>query len=174
MNKADAKRNEITDKLADFVLSQGLSGANLRPLAAAAGTSDRMLLYYFKDKEDIISACLGRVAQRLAEKLLSLGHEPHWPPGELEAGLLALTAQDDWRPYMCVWLETASLAARGDPLYRSIGRQIALGFRSWISGLLALNSQAKRDETSLRILRTIEGAILLQAVGLEATAPAAD
>ena len=51
MVEASDKRAALIDKLADHVLADGLLHASLRPLAKAVGTSDRMLLYYFKDKD---------------------------------------------------------------------------------------------------------------------------
>jgi len=48
------------------VLEHGLIGLSLRPLAAALGTSDRMLLYHFRDKDgaevDVVLERGGRVA----------------------------------------------------------------------------------------------------------------
>ncbi len=167
MNKADAKREEIADRLADFILLQGLPGASLRPLAAAAGLSDRMLLYYFKDKEDIITTALGRVAQRLADRLAALSAPAPRGSEAVQADLLALALGDDLWPFMCVWLETASLAARGDPLFRSIGGRIAQGFEAWIAAMVALDDRSQRDRVARRIMRTVEGAIVLKAIGLE-------
>ena len=57
------RRGELLDRMAAHLLAHGLEGANLRPLARAAGTSDRMLLYYFADKEELF-------AQMQAQELL--------------------------------------------------------------------------------------------------------
>lgn len=62
MRKADTRRQQILERLADHVLAHGMQAASLRPLAAAAGTSDRMLLHYFADKEELITATLALVA----------------------------------------------------------------------------------------------------------------
>ena len=55
--------------MADHLLAAGLTGVNLRALAAAAGTSDRMLLYYFTDKDELLAATLACIAARLTAKL---------------------------------------------------------------------------------------------------------
>ncbi|MFY8208820.1 MAG: TetR/AcrR family transcriptional regulator, partial [Caulobacter sp.] len=49
MNVRDEQRARVIAVLADHLLATGLSQASLRQLAAAAGVSDRMLLYYFAD-----------------------------------------------------------------------------------------------------------------------------
>src|SRR4051794_29641819 len=41
------RRDQLLDRVTDHVLEHGLIGLTLRPVAAALGTSDRMLLYHF-------------------------------------------------------------------------------------------------------------------------------
>ena len=41
------KRDELVQAATDHALEHGLIGLSLRPLAAAIGTSDRMLIYHF-------------------------------------------------------------------------------------------------------------------------------
>ncbi|WP_158891835.1 TetR/AcrR family transcriptional regulator [Amycolatopsis anabasis] len=56
-------------KATDYVLGQGLSGLSLRPLAAALGTSTRMLLYDFGSKEKLVSEVLAEARRRLSAQL---------------------------------------------------------------------------------------------------------
>ena len=49
---------------ADYVLGHGLAGLSLRPLAAALGTSTRMLLYDFGSKEELITEVLAEIRRR--------------------------------------------------------------------------------------------------------------
>ena len=63
------RREAAIERMADHLLLEGMSAASLRPLAAAAGTSDRMLLYYFADKDELVAATLDRVAARLTAML---------------------------------------------------------------------------------------------------------
>ena len=73
-----ATRRELAiEAMADYLLAHGLEAATLRQLAEAAGTSDRMLLYYFTDRDELLSATLERIAARLAAKLDAI-----IPPGE--------------------------------------------------------------------------------------------
>ena len=55
------RRTALAEAATDHVLEHGLLGLSLRPLAAAIGTSDRMLLYHFADKDDLVATVL-RVA----------------------------------------------------------------------------------------------------------------
>lgn len=49
-------KQTLLPKLAAHVLRHGLGSASLRPLAKAAGTSDRMLIYHFGSKDALVAA----------------------------------------------------------------------------------------------------------------------
>lgn len=166
MVKSDERRDVLIDKLADHVLAAGLSASSLRPLARAAGISDRMLLYYFKDKAAVLAAVLERIAGRLVTMLDQHRAPAPLPLAMLREKLLAIVFDDALWPYMRVWLEVASLSARGDPLFRDIGGQIGRGFLAW--GIAQLNSPTPEaratDAASLMI--AIEGSLVLKSLGL--------
>jgi AcrR family transcriptional regulator len=52
------RREELAEEATDYALEHGLVGLSLRPLAESLGTSDRMLLYHFRDKDDLITTIL--------------------------------------------------------------------------------------------------------------------
>lgn len=166
MSKADAKRAQIIDHLVDFLLREGLGAASLRPLAEAAGTSDRMLLYYFRDKEELLAATLTQGAAQLTVLLDAAMDATPRTPESLEADLLAATMAEDFWPFTCLWFEIAAHSARGDPLYRQLGGAIAEGFCGWIADRLAIDDPIERRAAAHRLLTVIEGAQLLRAVGL--------
>src|SRR3954471_21996928 len=58
MTRATPRRDELAEAATDYALANGLIDLSLRPLAAALGTSDRMLLYHFKDKHDLVATVL--------------------------------------------------------------------------------------------------------------------
>jgi AcrR family transcriptional regulator len=58
------RRAKLLDEVADYILSNGLAGLSLRPLAAAIDTSPRMLLYFFGSKERLIAQALARIRTR--------------------------------------------------------------------------------------------------------------
>ena len=53
-----AKRAQVLDKVVEYLAELGLSELSLRPLAAASGTSARMLMHYFGSKEHMIITAL--------------------------------------------------------------------------------------------------------------------
>lgn len=166
--KAEDRRSALIERLLDHVLTEGLRNATLRPLAKAAGTSDRMLLYYFKDKDELVSAVLERAAARLAGILSEEMSPRTMPLPALKARLTELVTREDIWPYMRLGLDIASLSAGGDPLYRAVGYQIGLGFLEWAKAQLKRPPGPVRDREAAELLTFIEGVLYLHAIGLTA------
>lgn len=161
------KRSDLIDKLADHILAEGLLNASLRPLAKAVGTSDRMLLYYFKDKDELIEAVLNRIAARITV-ILEQSSPPEPLPLEVLAPLLVENMKSElfW-PYLRLWLEVAALSAGGDPLYRTCGEKIGRGFVAWGASQLAVANEAERVRAAAQLLVQVEGSVLLRSLGLD-------
>lgn len=165
MASADERRTQLLDAMADHMLAAGLAGSSLRPLARAAGTSDRMLLYYFPTKDALIAATLAHLAQRMAGMLAASVGEVRLPPDRLLPLLTDLTLAPRFRPYLGLFLEVASRAARGDTLCRTIGGEVAEGFLLWIEGQLVAPEGRQRAQ-ALAILTQIEGRVVLESLGV--------
>lgn len=159
-----SRRDHLLEAMADHLVAVGLDGASLRPLAAAAGTSDRMLLYYFADKDDLIDGVLTTVAERLTR--LVDGPEAERRPAEaLVRELWAAARTPAVRPYMQLFLEVAARAGRGEEPYRRVGGQIADLFLQWTEQRILVAPGADPRAAAAQILATIDGFTLLDAVG---------
>ncbi len=166
------RRQAALERMADHLLREGMTGASLRPLAAAAGTSDRMLLYYFADKDELLTATLEHVTARLAGLLDEAGPgRPPLPFSALLAEVWKAIRAPDLQPYMRLWLELAASAARGQDLHRTIAGRIADGFLTWTAERLYVEQEADRAPQAALLLATVDGLALLDAVG---RGPAAD
>lgn len=160
------RREAAIERMAEHVLAQGLGAATLRPLAAAAGTSDRMLLYYFADKDELLTATLDRVAARM---IVALDQVIPATPQQSFGALLnqAWTALDSetLRPFMPLWLDLAAGAARGLQPHREIAGRIADGFLAWVSARLLPEDDGTPSPMAPLFLAVIEGSHLLSAFG---------
>ena len=170
MNKAEQKRAALVAKIADHVLARGLSGLGVREMAAAAGTSDRMLLYYFPDKEAVTAAVLETIAARMTAMLEAAMAPKPLPFEALEERIATVMEQDAAWPFLSLWLEIVAASARGDALYRRIAERIGRGYLLWVAE--QLDSRNKGVE-SARLLALVEGALVLRAIGLDEAARAA-
>ena len=166
MTKPLDRRSEILERIADHILEHGLIASSLRPLAKAAQTSDRMLLYYFRDKAEIMAGALEVVAARMVTLMNAHAAPAPLPYDMLMPQLLAALGDDAFWPYMCVWLEIASRAARGDPFYLGVGEAIGRGFVAWGAAQISVVDEADREALAARLLVTVEGMVLLKSIGL--------
>jgi AcrR family transcriptional regulator len=76
MPRETRRRDAIAEAATDYVLEHGLIGLSLRPLAAALGTSDRMLLYHFESKDDLVAAVLRISNDRSVSEVRALAPAP--------------------------------------------------------------------------------------------------
>lgn len=170
MVRREIQREAATERMADHILEVGLAAASLRSLAAAAGASDRMLLYYFRDKEEILSAALQRLAGRLTVLLdAALPAGEGLPEDRLLPAIWAVIGDRRLRPYMLVFLELAGAAARGQAPHGAIAGAVAQGFLDWIQTRL----QGADRAGAVRMLAMVEGLLMLDALGRRDYADAA-
>lgn len=166
MTRSPERRDAIIDALADHVLAHGLAGSSLRPLAAAAGLSDRMLLYHFRDKAEAMNAAAERIAAQLTARLTAeMGGRMTFEPLRIKLAT-ALMADDVW-PYMKLWLEIASGAARGDAFCQQVGSHLGEGFLAWGAAQLDCPEEDRARQAAL-LLASIDGLFVLKAVGMDA------
>ena len=174
MTVRDDRREAAIERMADHVLSAGLGAATLRPLAAAAGTSDRMLLYYFADKGELLTATLARIAERMVAQLDgAIPAEPRRPFPVLLKEVWTAMASESLQPFMPLWLDLAAGAARGLQPHRDIAGDIADGFLAWAAIRLQPEGDGEPSSLAPLFLASIEGMYLLEAIGRGALADAA-
>src|ERR1043166_6137946 len=65
-------RDRLLQSCLTYFLRHGVANLSLRPLAAAVGTSARMLLHYFGSKEALIAEVMGQVQTRLQDAFKEL------------------------------------------------------------------------------------------------------
>jgi AcrR family transcriptional regulator len=60
-----ARRSELLDRAVDYAVEHGLADLTLRPLADALGVMPNTLVHHFGSKEELLSAILNGVRERL-------------------------------------------------------------------------------------------------------------
>jgi AcrR family transcriptional regulator len=165
------QRAQATDRLAAHLLDSGLAQTSLRQLAAAAGISDRMLLYYFESKTDALSAALGQVAAHLTEMLeVSVPGDRKLTPADLLKATTALTRDPQTKPFFRLWTEAVAAAARGEAPYTTIANAIAEGFLGWVEARIEGGTPVSRRATAAMIVAMVDGLALLEICTDEKTA----
>lgn len=110
------RRAALLDACTRHVLDRGISGLSITGLAAAAGTSARMLIYHFGTKDQLVTEVLHE-ARRRQQALFGglLQPRPGVPyPGVLRAAWRQLTGPEAM-PYHRLFRELHDLPAESSP-----------------------------------------------------------
>jgi AcrR family transcriptional regulator len=101
-----ARRAELLELAWQYVVQRGRADITLRPVAAAIGSSPRVLIYLFGSKDGLIRALLARSrAEEVA--LLAELHQRTEPAGLPAAAqrIWSYLAQESRRPLFRLWLD---------------------------------------------------------------------
>ena len=162
MNRREHQRQDALVRMGRHILKHGLAQTSLRQLASAAGVSDRMLLYYFKNKADIMSSVLAYLTLELTYKFEAVLEEgKRYPVDELFAKDAALCCSPDMRPYMRLGIEINVAAGRGEVPYVDIAKDIVTGFIAWIEARLDTQDDDLRKKQAGMILVMIDGLAMI-------------
>jgi len=151
--------------LADYVLKHGMAGASLRPLAKAAGTSDRMLIYHFGNKERLISELLKFIADaysRALDRALS-GTRPK-SRQELLDRITSFTGGPEMEPFLALWWDIVAGSARNVPGYRHAEQSVMSHLLEWLIGQMPEGDPDPEGGAQF-LLTLIEGAQMLSTAG---------
>jgi AcrR family transcriptional regulator len=155
------RRATLTSQLARIVLEDGLDALALRSAAARLGTSDRMLLYYFGTKAELVGAVLRHISGGLRTKLAAASSGEKRPPSEFLIAATQMMSGLDMAPIMRVWADISARGARGEEPYRSFAAQAAQGWLAWVESRLDMVPGKDRRRCAAAILTVIEGMNLL-------------
>lgn len=102
----DGRREELLELAYAYVREHGLTRLSLRPLAAAIGSSPRVLLFLFDSKDGLVRALLARARHDELTLLASAGPAE----GLAEAALQVWSWLSDpaHRPLLTLWVEAYS------------------------------------------------------------------
>ncbi len=164
----ESRRDALLAACTDHVLAEGLIGLSLRPLAKAVGTSDRMLIYHFRNRDGLVAAIIDEATTRSVAHLQSMR-----APRTVRAGVTQL-----WQAYLepplhacnLIYVQAAASGYLGQEPYRSSVRDSndrwEAAMRDWF---LRCGAPARRVD---RITQLVESALLGFHVDLATDTPA--
>jgi AcrR family transcriptional regulator len=161
-NAFDARRAALVARIAALLLSRGLAEMPLRELARELDTSDRMLLYYFEDKAELVTAGLSVLSTQLAQALQAALPCGRVAPAQLLAQVTMLLASRPIKPYMNVWADLVAHGARGEQPFRAFMSASARGWLERIEARLDLPDGARRRRVAAVLLTIAEGSRMLE------------
>ena len=156
-----ARRAELLERAYAHACAHGLAGMSLRPLAAAIGSSPRVLLFLFGSKEGLVRDLLVRAR---ADQLALLPGPPR-PPGtatpdlpELVGQVWAWLVDASRRPLLRLWAE-----AYGQSLVQQDGPWTgfaAATVQDWLDLLGSVQPASERGTPEGLAARTLALAVL--------------
>ncbi|MEL6877934.1 MAG: TetR/AcrR family transcriptional regulator [Pseudomonadota bacterium] len=168
--KPQMSKEMLLPKLADYILKNGMGGASLRPLAKAAGTSDRMLIYHFGNKEQLITDVLAYIAGIYSAVLdAGMGEERAATRQQCVARILAQGREPAMQPFLVLWWEIVAGSARGVSGYREAGERMMSELLLWLETQMPVDDPDPVGGARY-LLTIIEGSMMLSAVGHARTA----
>jgi AcrR family transcriptional regulator len=132
------RRAELLAGATAWAVDHGLGGLSLRPLARALGTSDRMLVYYFGSKDELVAAIAAEAADALAAAMPQV--DPAQPPASAGAWLdscWALLGDPALRPALALLFELDSQGVRDAGAPRAAARLVAARWLAVVDDALA-------------------------------------
>lgn len=166
------RRGELLAGAVDYVLAHGLTGLSLRPLAAALDTSDRMVLYYFGTRDELVAEVLRTVGDRLRSLLSAALPADPQPPAALLAGALGAADDPSAARLLGLWLEVVALAGSGDTVFAETASAVVADWVDWFAGRVDVPDEQRRAAAAA-VLVIIDGLVLFEAAGSAEDARAA-
>jgi AcrR family transcriptional regulator len=106
----DRRRAELLDALIDAFATGGIGGRSLREVAAAVGTSHRMLLHHFGSRDELLLAIVEEVERRQTATLADLPDDP----ADAVAAMWADVRRPELWPFERLFFECYARAAQGE------------------------------------------------------------
>lgn len=156
-----ARQTELLERAYAYALRHGLADLSLRPLAAAIGSSPRVLLFLFGSKDGLVRALLARARLDELALLDELRQDDGHPDTALDvvAGRVwAWLAAPEHRPLLTLWVEgyARSLVDPDGP-WAGFARATV---EDWLTVLAAAQPPEHRDTPAGRAQRSLVLAVL--------------
>lgn len=163
MDKVEQKKQQAITKIGGFLLENGLNENGIRLLAKAAGVSDRMLIYYFGSKDELMNQVLGAIAAGFSTQLDAAMGAHIRDADQLLAELTQFVTLPAFAPAVQMWFELVGLAARGKEPYASNARLLANNWITWIESRL----EGEQLAAATDLYAHLEGRVMLKILEME-------
>ena len=150
------RRAELLDAAYAYAVEHGLAGLSLRPLAAATGTSPRVLLYLFGSKDDLVREILARSRQEeldLVAAVLAAARPGEDAYERLAGRLWDYLSDPRQRGTIRLFVEAYATSLRPDP--GPWAGFAAASVRDWTQILAAAQPGVPPDRAEVSATRTL-------------------
>jgi AcrR family transcriptional regulator len=151
------RRRELLDALFDEFAANGIGDRSLRDVAAAVGTSHRMLLHHFGSREDLLIAIVDEAERRQMALVRDLPKNP----ADSFAAMWADLRRPKLRQLERLFFECYSRAAQGEEPF---ARMVPGAVDGWLSEVEAAAAGVPYDAAMARLGLAVTRGLLLDLV----------
>jgi AcrR family transcriptional regulator len=152
---------EILEGALTVAFADGLSQLTYGRVARNLDINDRIVVYYFPSKEDLVSEVLVSVGMQLQQALEPAFTSPADGHLELVQAAWPIMASAEADPIFALFLEASGLAASGREPYRTLVPQLVEIWITWTAEFINGASSHRRTEAEASIA-ILDGLLLLR------------
>lgn len=157
-------KEEILDGALASAFDGGLSQVTFGRVAKHLGINDRIVVYYFPSKDDLITEVLVAMGLQLQATLADAFSTPSADHVELLRAAWPVLADTAVDPIFALFFEANGLAAAGRAPFATVVPQLVDAWIAWVSGYLEGTPAERRVEAETAIA-VIDGLLLLRQLG---------
>jgi AcrR family transcriptional regulator len=150
------RRRALLDAIVEEVAIRGIGDRSLRDVAAAVGTSHRMLLHHFGSRDELMLAVVDQVERRQMMLMRELPDDP----AEAIAAMWAGLRRPELRPFERLFFECYARGAQGE---QPFARMLPGAVDAWLE-----NDAARAvDPATMRLGLAVARGLLLDLVATD-------
>lgn len=154
------RRRELLHALFDEFAANGIGDRSLRDVAAAVGTSHRMLLHHFGSREDLLIA----IVEEAERRQMALVPELPEDPADGFAAMWADLRRPELRQLERLFFECYSRAAQGE---KPFTRMVPGAVDGWLREVEAASASVSYDGALARLGLAVTRGLLLDLVATD-------
>lgn len=154
-------KEEILEGALASAFEDGLSQLSFGRVGKRLGTSDRVVVYYFPSKDDLVGEVLFVLGARLQTTLAPMFRSKVADGRGLLRAAWPVLARRDADPVFALFFEAAGLATAGREPYRSLVPQLMEGWVVWASEFIEGTASRRRSEAEAAIAM-IDGLLIMR------------